>query len=359
MAKRKSPARRKPAPRRKAPRIAPIASSAWDSRRDEILATVRDTLALEAKTLADSAKRVEGADGEAYFRALTLIASSSGRVVLTGVGKSGLIARKIAATMSSTGTPATFLHPADALHGDLGVMSGDDVLIALGKSGESDELVHLIKAVRAMGARIIALTNVAGSTLAREADVSICVPLTKEACPLDLAPTASTTLALAQGDALAMALMKLKDFKSEDFARYHPGGRLGKRLLLRVTDLMIERAKCPVLHPARASVEDVITALGEFGLGIVLFSQDGRTLDGVLTDGDIRRLLARYRSKIFEQKVVDVLIRQPLTVSHDQMAVAALKFMEDRPKPLNVVPIVGPGREIRGIVRLHELLSVS
>jgi arabinose-5-phosphate isomerase len=322
--------------------------------KPEILEVVRTTLALEADALAAAARAVD----ESYYAALSLIAESPGRVILTGVGKSGLIARKIAATLSSTGTPATFLHPSDAMHGDLGVMGSGDVLIAIGKSGESDELVHLLPAAKRLGAKIVGITNVRNSTLARESDVCLCVPVEKEACPLDLAPTVSTTLALAQGDALAVALMKMKNFRSEDFARYHPGGKLGKRLLLKVTDLMIPRTKCPVLDPRAAKIEDVIAALTQYGLGIVLFSESGDALYGVLTDGDIRRLLSTHRGKIFDLKLSEVVNRKALTIGADLMAVEALKFMEERPKPLNVVPIVGDGK-IAGIVRLHELLSVS
>lgn len=324
--------------------------------RDQVLESVREVFRLESEGLSAAASVI----GESYFQALSLIAESPGKVVTTGVGKSGLIARKIAATMSSTGTPAVFLHPSDAVHGDLGLVSPTDVVLALGKSGDSDELVKLLPAVRRIGAKIVAITANPDSALARAADVVIETPIRKEACPLDLAPTVSTTVALAVGDALAVTLMKMKDFRSEDFARYHPGGKLGKRLLLKVSDLMIPVGRCPVLDPAQATFEDVIASLSRFGLGIVLLSRDnGQTLAGILTDGDIRRLLSQHRAQVFELKIVQVMNPKPLTIPAAFMAVEALRFMEDRPKPLNVVPVLEESGQVAGILRLHELLSVS
>ncbi|MCB0417801.1 MAG: KpsF/GutQ family sugar-phosphate isomerase [Bdellovibrionales bacterium] len=323
-------------------------------RKTELLESLRSVISLEAYALAQLTNQVD----ESFFEAIRLLAECRGKVILTGVGKSGIIARKIAATMSSTGTTATFLHPSDGMHGDLGVLSEDDVVIALGKSGESEELVKLLPAFKRLGAKIISITSRRDSTLGRESDVTLFAPVEREACPLDLAPTVSTTVALAIGDALAITLMKVKDFRSEDFAKYHPGGKLGKRLLLNVADLMIRRENCLVLNPNGASFEDTILGLGESGLGIVLFSVDANTLYGVVTDGDVRRLVTKHKAEAFNLLMTEVINRKPITIPSHWMAVDALKFMEDHKPPLNVLPIVDDGKLV-GVVRLHELLSVS
>jgi len=321
--------------------------------KESLLDIVREVIRLEG----DALLALHGTIGDSYYQAIEMMASSPGKIVLTGVGKSGLIAKKIAATLTSTGTVATFLHPADGMHGDLGVVTESDVVIAIGKSGESEELVALIPALKRIGAKIIAITAKEDSRLGKGADVTLLTPVEKEACPLNLAPTVSTTLALAVGDALAVALMKRKNFRSEDFARYHPGGKLGKRLLLKVTDLMVPLERCARLDASTAKMEDVIIALTEYGLGIALFLKDGN-LTGILTDGDIRRLLQKHRTGVFDIQVADFVNRTPLTISAEFMAVEALKFMEDRKRPLNVVPVV-QGERVTGVVRLHDLLAVS
>jgi arabinose-5-phosphate isomerase len=318
----------------------------------EILDEIRSVVELESSALTSLA----GSLDHSYVDAIQLLLECKGKVVLTGVGKSGLIARKIAATLNSTGTASAFLHPVDGMHGDLGLLNHDDVVIAVGKSGESEELLRLLPAIKGLGAKIISITSNRQSALAEQSNIVLFAPVEKEACPLDLAPTVSTTVALAVGDALAMTLMKLKGFKSEDFARYHPGGKLGKRLLLRISDLMIPKEKCPILDPLTCQMEDVISALGSFGLGIVLFSSDGARLEGVLTDGDIRRLLNSHRSRIFELRVSDFMNRKPITTHSQKKAVEVLQLMEDRSKPLNVLPIVDL-EKIVGVVRLHELVS--
>lgn len=327
---------------------------AFTQRRDDLLQSVRDVIHLEAHALTQLSDQID----DSYFEAIRLLADCRGKVILTGVGKSGIIARKIAATMSSTGTTATFLHPSDGMHGDLGVLSYEDVVIALGKSGESDELVKLLPAFKRLGAKVISITSKKDSTLARESDVVLFAPVEREACPLDLAPTVSTTVALAIGDALAITLMKVKDFRSEDFAKYHPGGKLGKRLLLNVSDLMIPKHRCLLLNPHKSSFEDTILGLGESGLGIVLFSENEQKLYGVLTDGDVRRLVTKHKAAAFDLLMNTVINKSPITIPSDWMAVDALKFMEDHKPPLNVLPIVN-GEELVGVVRLHELLSVS
>ncbi len=320
--------------------------------KETLLNTVREVLRLEGEALLTLQKNINAN----YYEALELMAKCSGKIVVTGVGKSGIIARKIAATLTSTGTVAMFLHPADGMHGDLGVVNELDIVIAIGKSGESDEMVALIPALKRIGTKIIAITAQAESSLAVSADIALITPVEREACPLNLAPTVSTTLALAVGDALAVALMEMKNFRSEDFAKYHPGGKLGKRLLLRVVDLMIPVEKCAVLSSDRANMEDVILALSEFGQGIVLFSKNG-DLQGILTDGDIRRLLQKHRNKLFDTPLSSAINRTPLSIPSDFMAVEALRFMEERKRPLNVVPVV-QGKQAIGVVRLHDLLAV-
>ncbi len=319
-----------------------------------ILEQLKEILKEEADAIYDILDHVD----EAYLHAVKMIYGCKGKVVVTGMGKSGLIARKIAATMSSTGTLAIFLHPAEGMHGDLGMVAPEDIIIAIGKSGESDELTGILPALKKIGTKIIAITGNPQSTLALNEDIVLYGGVEREACPLNLAPTSSTTVALAIGDALAITLMKLKNFQPEDFAVYYPGGRLGKRLLLKVSDILIPFEKCPVLDSAAATMEEVIIGLSGYGLGIVLFSRDGHTLEGIMTDGDVRRILQKYQSEIFKLDVKSIMTKNPTTIQKDWMAVNALSLMEKRDRPLNVVPVLD-GEKLAGILRLHELLRVS
>ncbi len=321
---------------------------------NEILTLVRTVIQEEANAL----NHIKTFVNEDYLKAIELIQKTKGKVIVTGMGKSGHVARKIASTMSSTGTLAVFMHSAEAQHGDLGMVSAGDVVIAISKSGESEELTSILPSFKKIGTSIIAITAERGSTLAKNADAVLYCGVAKEACVLDLAPTSSTTAALTIGDALAIALMKLKDFKQEDFALYHPGGKLGRRLLLKVSDLMVPLSECPILDAAKAKIEEVISLLGSSGLGIVLFSKDSVTLDGIITDGDVRRLLNHHKAKIFDLKVSDLVNRSPTYIDADLRAVDALKVMESRPRPLNVVPVMS-GVSLKGLVRLHDLLKVS
>lgn len=323
-------------------------------KKTEVLENIREVVSLEADALKAMSEVIQ----EPFFEAVSLLYSTKGKIVFTGVGKSGLIARKIAATMSSTGTVATFLHPSDGMHGDLGMLTQDDVVVAIGKSGESEELTNLIPAIKRLNTKIIAITSKKDSTLALQADIVLHTPIIKEACPLDLAPTVSTTVALAVGDALAVTLMKMKNFQHEDFAKYHPGGKLGKRLSLRVCDLMIPKEKCPILNLEKATIEQSIADLGTYGLGILVFCEKAPKLTGILTDGDIRRLLNRHKSEIFNLKLEEVINRKPVTIEPETMAVKALEIMESHQPPLNVVPVV-KNNDVVGVLRLHELLSVS
>ena len=315
---------------------------------------IRETIKIEAEALAHVLATID----DTYQTAVEMILSATGKVVMCGVGKSGLIARKIAATMSSTGTPAIFLHPTDAMHGDLGLVLPTDIVVALSKSGESEELNALLPVLRRIGARLIAITGNRTSTLAKSAEVVLYGGVPREACPFDLAPTASTTAALAIGDALAITLMRMKGFQPQDFALNHPGGLLGRRLALLVADLMLPLERCAVLDSESATMEGVLLALSKHGQGIVLMIDKRSALQGILTDGDIRRLLAKYRQRFFEVLPLEVMIREPIVVSTLIMAVDALDLMERRERPLNVVPVVSPLGNVVGIMRLHELLSV-
>ncbi len=315
----------------------------------ELLAVGRQVLALEA-----DAVRVVGARLDASFvRAVRLIARSRGRVIVSGVGKSGHIARKIAATLTSTGTAASFLHPVEGLHGDLGIVGPDDVAILLSKSGETAELLPLLEPLERFGTQTVAIVGRVDSTLGRHADVVLDASVREEACPHDLAPTASTTVALAVGDALAVALLQAKGFRREDFARLHPGGALGQRLLTRVWDVMVTHA-LPTL-PEEATMRDAVVALSR-GRGIVAVLDADDRVVGVLTSGDLTRLVERLEA-FADVRVVDVMNRDPKTASAEEFGSAVVYRMER----IGIIsmPVVDAERRILGIVHLHDLLRAG
>ena len=271
--------------------------------------------------------------------------------MLTGMGKSGIICQKIAATLTSTGTPAVFLHPAEAIHGDLGIIQGDDVVIALSYSGETDEILRLLEAIRRIGARLIAITGSPASALAQAADVTLDCSVAEEACPMNLVPTASTTAALAIGDALAMTLLVEKGFREEDFARLHPGGRLGKRLV-RVEALMSTGERCPFVR-ADTRMRDVLDEMSKKTLGMTCVVDDHQHLLGVITDGDLRRQMERA-ADILSLSAADVMTRGPVTVARTMLAVEALNLMEQR--KITSIVVVEPDKEtVAGVVHLHDL----
>jgi len=317
--------------------------------RAAVLREIRRVLALEARALARVGAAVDGR----YAEAVALLAACRGKVILTGVGKSGLIAQKIAATLSSTGTPAIHLDPAQAQHGGLGLVQRADLVVALGKSGESDELNDLLPRLRSIGARVIAITANAKSTLARAAAVVLLTPIAEEACPHNLAPTCSTTAALAVGDALAVCLMKLRGFGAEQFARNHPGGRLGRRLTLRVADIMRSGEDNPVIRPDRSVAEmlDVMTAK-RAGAVCVVDARGG--LLGLVTDYDIRRMLGEGRN-ILSSSIRRVMNPKPTTVRPDTLAERARELMEERRNPFNVLPVVDKAGRSVGLVQIHDL----
>jgi len=285
-----------------------------------------------------------------FERAIEVLFECRGRVVVTGMGKSGIICRKIAATLSSTGTPAFFLHPAEAIHGDLGALRDDDVVIAMSRSGETEEVIRLLESIRRLGARLIAITGDPRSTLAKAADVTLDCGISEEACPFNLAPTASTTAALALGDALAMTLLVRKGFREEDFASLHPGGRLGRRLM-RVEQAMHAGDAAPLVRESTVMPE-IFHEMSSKRLGMTCVVDDDGRLTGVFTDGDLRRLLTRT-TDVLTLTAVQVMTRNPLTIDRRLLAVEALKIMEAR-KVTSVVVVDGE-RHVEGVVHLHDL----
>jgi len=290
-------------------------------------------------------------------RAVELIAACRGQVLVSGIGKSGIIGTKIAATLRSTGTPATFLHPGDALHGDVGTVREDDVLLAIGKSGESTELNAVLRVVRKIGIPIIAITSNSGSSMAALSDVVIDLQIPREACPLNLAPTASTTAALAVGDAIAVALMKLKNVSAEDFARHHPGGQLGKRLLLTVEDVMRTSIDKPVIH-VQASVKEMLVAITAFHVGAICVADEEERLLGLVTDYDVRKMLETGQD-IFVMNIADIMNTSPEVAYSTDRAVDALERMRARNKPIAVLPVLNTDRRILGIIHLHDLIAAG
>src|SRR5438093_5314829 len=306
-------------------------------------------LALEAAAVQALADNL----GVAFARAIEILAGAKGRVIISGVGKSGLIARKIAATFTSTGTPATFLHPVDSLHGDLGIVSRDDVAIVLSKSGASDELFGLVNQLKRLGVPIIALTGDADSPLGRQATVVLDASVADEACPETLAPTASTTVALALGDALAVTLLEVKGFRREDFAALHPGGVLGRKLLLRVADVMLTR-DLPLLTPDRPMRECVVLLAEKRGT-VAVVDRAG-SLVGVVTAGDLTRLMEKTDA-FLDLPVGDVMTRQPKSTTRDELAAAAVRLMEQH--GVMALPVLDGGRKLVGMVHLHDLMKAG
>lgn len=282
--------------------------------------------------------------------ALRILADCQGRVIVTGMGKSGIVCRKIAATLSSTGTPAFFLHPAEAVHGDLGVVQPQDVVLVVSQSGETEEILRLLETIRRLGACLIAITGRPASSLAQAADVTLDCHVSEEACPLNLVPTASTTAALALGDALAMTLLVRKGFRAEDFAHLHPGGRLGKRLM-RVERLMHTGAHIPVVS-TQTAMRDVIYEMSSKGLGMTCVTDEDRRLKGVITDGDLRRHLGEART-ILDQTAVAIMTPHPRTIAPGALAAEALNAMETH-KITALVVVDGEGHVV-GVVHLHNL----
>ena len=327
--------------------------------REQIVAGVNilDEIARVLDIEIEALRSVRLNISSAFVRAVELIASCRGQVLVSGIGKSGIIGSKIAATLRSTGTPATFLHPGDALHGDVGTVREDDVLLAIGKSGESTELNAVLRVVRKIGIPIIAITSNSGSSMAALSDVVIDLQIPREACPLNLAPTASTTAALAVGDAIAVALMKVKNVSAEDFARHHPGGQLGKRLLLTVEDVMRPSADRPVIH-IETSIKEMLVAITAFHVGAICVADEQERLLGLVTDYDVRKMLETGQD-IFAMKISDIMNTTPEVAYSTDRAVDALERMRARNKPIAVLPVLSADRRILGIIHLHDLIAAG
>ena len=304
---------------------------------------------IEAEAVAAIADRLD----ERFDAAVELLAAGAGRVIVTGMGKSGIIARKLAATLSSTGTAAYFIHPAEAVHGDLGAVQPTDVVVALSQSGETPELIRLIETIRRLDARLVALTGSVESALGEAADVVLDCSVSSEACPLNLAPTASTAAALALGDALAMALLVRKGFRAEDFAHLHPGGQLGKRLL-RVDQLMHSGGEVPVVAPD-ARLDEVVSAMTDGGFGMTCVAGDDRVIAGVITDGDLRRHLPTRGEAppLAGQRARNLMTAEPLTIGPRTLAAEALHLLEQR--RITSLPVVDAEQRIVGLIHLHDL----
>jgi arabinose-5-phosphate isomerase len=312
-------------------------------------------LRAEAEAIGKAASRLQAEDID---RAIGILSGCQGKIVLLGVGKSGIIAQKIAATMTSAGTAAIYLHPSDALHGGLGILTPDDVVLMLSNSGETDELRQLVPFAKRRGVPIVAIVGNVKASLALSADAVLDASVDEEACPLNLAPTASTTVALAIGDALAMTLMRAKGLTEDEFASNHPAGQLGKRLTLRVADLMHSGSQNPTI-PTDSSWMDIVSAITHFGLGAVNVIDNQGRLAGIITDGDLRRSLQRISTAelAFANITCDELMtRNPVVTNPDMLAFDALHLMEDRPSQINVLPVVDAERLCVGLIRLHDIV---
>ncbi len=319
------------------------------------LETARKVLQTEREALDLLLERLSGSSAKMFERAVELTFACRGRVVISGMGKSGIIAQKIAATLASTGTPAFFLHPAEAAHGDLGMLVEGDVLVALSYSGETDEISQLLPTLKRLGIPIVALTGNEQSTLGQAADVVLDISVEREACSLNLTPTASTAAMMALGDALAIVLLERRGFREEDFARLHPGGRLGKRLQ-RVENLMHTGDQVPRVSPS-TTMPDVIYEMSRKGLGMTTVAQDSNRLVGIITDGDLRRLLQRSEQKALELTAGECMTQNPVTIRKTELAGTALRLMEQR--KITALVVVDSEQRLEGVIHLHDLWTTQ
>ncbi|MGO9444663.1 MAG: KpsF/GutQ family sugar-phosphate isomerase [Thiobacillaceae bacterium] len=317
----------------------------------ETLALARAVLLTEAEAVAALAQRLD----ENFHQAVELILACTGRVVVSGMGKSGHVGHKIAATLASTGTPAFFVHPGEASHGDLGMISADDVVIALSNSGESPEITAILPLIKRRGAKLIGMSGNPGSTLGKQSDVHLNAAVDKEACPLNLAPTASTTAALALGDALAVVLLQVRGFSADDFARTHPGGSLGRKLLVHVRDVMHSGERLPKVHLS-ASLKEALFEITEKGLGMTAIVNEKDQVQGVFTDGDLRRALER-NPDVRAAQVVNLMTPNPKSIGPEQLAVEAVEKMQTL--KINGMLVVDEDMRLVGALNMHDLLRAG
>jgi arabinose-5-phosphate isomerase len=323
--------------------------------RDRTLKLARDTLTIEAAALHTMRDRLEGANADALVLAVDLLHSCKGRIVVSGIGKSGHIARKIAATFASTGSPAFFVHPAEASHGDLGMVTRDDVFVALSNSGETDELLTIVPIVKRTGAKLIALTGAPNSSLAKLADAHLDTSVEKEACPLNLAPTTSTTAALAMGDALAVALLDARGFQAEDFQRSHPGGRLGRKQLMHVSEVMRSFDETPKISIS-ASLQDALLEMTAKRMGMVVTLDGTNKVAGIFTDGDLRRLLEKS-TNLDGLTLEKAITSAPRTIPPELLAEEAIEMMEKH--RINHLVVTDPNGALLGALNLHDLFAAK
>ena len=316
-----------------------------------MLENARNVLKMEADAILELVPRINGQ----FTAAVEMILACPGRTVITGMGKSGIIGRKMAATLASTGTPSFYLHPAEGIHGDLGMVTADDVVIALSNSGETGEILHILPSLRRIGAKIIAMVGNPNSSLGKNADVVLDVGVSKEACPLGLVPTSSTTAALAFGDALAVALLSKRKFTADQFAVFHPGGSLGRKLLMTVADVMHAGDENPLVK-GDMKVQDALFIITDKGLGAVSVVDAENKMIGVLTDGDIRRGLSQGFS-FLTRPVTELMTKAPKTITQDKLAAEALHLMEsNKPRPITVLPVIDADKHVIGLLHMTDLV---
>ncbi|GER93237.1 KpsF/GutQ family sugar-phosphate isomerase [hot springs metagenome] len=316
---------------------------------NNILDIAKRVLTIEAEAVSALTEKLNSD----FERAVEIIFNSKGRVVVTGMGKSGLVGKKIAATLASTGTPAFFLHPAEASHGDLGMVTSDDIIVAISNSGETEELVGLIPFLKRFNVSLISLTGNPNSTISKAADVTLDVSVKEEACPMGIVPTASTTATMAMGDALAVALLIMRGFKEEDFAFFHPGGSLGKKLFIKVKDLMHTGDALPLISPDISMIEATVE-ISSKRLGVTIVADNNRKILGVITDGDLRRGIEKWGKAFFDMKARDVMTKNPKTITEDELAVKALSIMQKH----SITSLLVPDDNDRaiGVIHLHDIL---
>jgi arabinose-5-phosphate isomerase len=319
-------------------------------KKKDIIRKAKEVVRKEANGLLALRERI----GNNFVKAVEAIFNCKGKVIVSGIGKSGIIGRKIAATLSSTGTPAFHLHPTEGVHGDVGLVTKDDVVIAISKSGETEELFRLIPSLRKIGAYIIAFTGNPESTLARQSDVVLDISVDEEACPYNLVPTTSTAVTLALGDALALCLFHLNNLKPKDFALFHPGGNIGKKLLTRVEDVMLTGSYIPIVPLGASMKETILEMTSKRGITTVVDSKG--KLKGVITDGDLRRLLEKSND-IFTLSAGEIMTRKPRTTKKDELAIKAVKIMETY--GITSMPVVNSVKKPIGIVHLHDLMRLG
>jgi len=320
--------------------------------KDKVLSLAQAVIETEADAVRHLATRIDGA----FFMACEYMLHCTGRIVVTGMGKSGHIGGKIAATLASTGTPAFFVHPGEASHGDLGMITPHDVVLALSNSGETEEILTILPLIKRLGVPLISLTGNPTSRLAEEADVHLDISVEKEACPLGLAPTSSTTATLVMGDALAVSLLESRSFTADDFALSHPGGRLGKRLLLHVQDIMHTGEGIPRIE-ASASLSEALVEMTRKGLGMTVIVDANNQVAGVFTDGDLRRVLDHGEVNVRELRIADCMTRNCKTIRPDQLAAEALQMMDN--KRINALPVVDAQQQLIGAINMHDLLRAG